>query len=313
MIPVTTKPAAARSVTWHPVDRIVLAYSLFMIGMIALIGRPVGEYVDELLFYLGTAGLTVLIVCFVNETTDRARAFVRILYPGMLVMFFYTMTGGQMFLLFDRFFDNQVVGWERALFGEEITLYIDQHLLNVPTTEVLSFCYFCYYLIFPGFLISAFIQRHDKIIREYLTATCLTFFVSYALFWLYPVEGPRWYLTGEYAHEVYGPLLRKLVVYVIDHAAVHGGAMPSSHTGVALVTLVFCFRYYRRAAWWLLPIVTGLALGTFWGRFHYFSDTVVGAAIGALAVWVVWRFVDPPNRRKASAGVSSLLRTQYVP
>jgi membrane-associated phospholipid phosphatase len=310
---VTTESAPLRPATWHPVDRIVLAYCLLMAGLLALLGRPFGEYFDEFLFYVGTALLTAVIVRYVDETSDRGRAFFRILYPAMLFTCFYSMTEGQMFLLFDRFYDFQVVGFEKALLGEEATLYLDRHLLNVPTTEILSFCYFCYYLLLPGFLIPVFLRRHDRVIREYLVAACLTFFVSYLLFWLYPVEGPRWHLASEYAHQVQGPLFRRLVVYVIENAAVHGGAMPSSHTGVALVTLLFCFRYYRRAAWWLLPIVVGLALGTFWGRFHYLSDTVVGAAIGALAVWTVWRFVYPEKHSRADRNVSSLLRTQHVP
>jgi len=298
---------------WHPADLLVIAYSVLMAGLILLLGRPLSDYADELAFYFGAAVISVLIVHFVDETTDRARAFVRLLYPAVLFTAFYRVTGGQMFLLFDHYFDSQVVAFERALFGEEPTLYIDRSMLNTGVTEILSFCYFWYYLLFPGFLIAAFVRRHDRIIREYLAATCITFSISYMLFWLYPAEGPRWYLASEYAHNVEGPLFRRLVEFVIANAAVRGGAMPSSHTGVALVTLLFCFRYYRRAAWWLLPVVLGLALGTVWGRYHYLSDTVVGAAIGAAAVWMVWKLVYPGSGRKRKFKTSGQLRTQNVP
>jgi membrane-associated phospholipid phosphatase len=307
------RPGELHKPIWHPIDLLVIAYSALMAGMILLLGRPLAGYADELAFYFGAAVISVLIVRFVDETTDRLRAFIRLLYPAILFTAFYRVTGGQMFLLFDHFFDSQVVGFERALFGEEVTLFIDRHFLNAGVTEILSFCYFCYYLLFPGFLIAAFVRRHDRIIREYLTAACITFFVSYMLFWLYPVEGPRWHLATAYAHSVEGPLFRRLVEFVIANAAVRGGAMPSSHTGVALVTLIFCFRYYRRAAWWLLPIVIGLALGTFWGRFHYFSDTVAGAIIGAAAVWAVWKLVYPRSHRKTMLETSGQLRTQNVP
>jgi len=313
MTRVTTKPASARSVTWHPVDRIILSYCLLIVFAIVLLGRPLSEYVDELLFYLVIAAITILVVSFVDETSDRTRAFFRILYPAFLAPFLYRATEGHMFLLFNHFFDNQVVGWEKFLLGEEVTLYLDRHLLHAWITESLSFCYFCYYLILPGFLILTFVRRQNKIIREYTAAACLTFFASYILFWLYPVEGPRWYLAGEYVNPLEGSLFRKLVEFIIAKAAVHGGAMPSSHTGVALVTLIFCFRYYRRLAWWLLPVVTGLAMGTFWGRFHYMSDTVIGALIGVVAVWVVWKYIDRPVEPRAAVGVSSIARTQNVP
>ncbi len=309
----TTEPALQRPVVWYPVDRIVLAYCLLMFLVIAMLGRPLNEYIGELLFYMGMALLTVLIVRFVDETANRTKAFFRILYPAIMFIFFYRMTGGQIFLLFDHFFDGQVVAWERTLLGEEVTLLIDRHLLYQGLTEILSFCYFCYYLMLPGFLIPAFVRRDYKIIRDYLAAASLTFFVSYLLFWLYPVEGPRWYLAGEYVNPIEGPLFRKLVDFVIEHAAIRGGAMPSSHTGVALVTLMFCFRYYRRAAWWLLPIAAGLALGTFWGRFHYMSDMVIGALLGAISVWIVWKFLERPSERIIAVNVSNVIRTQDVP
>jgi membrane-associated phospholipid phosphatase len=301
-----------RKVSFYPVDWLVLGYCLLMAVVLILLGRPLSRYSDELIFYLAAAAITVLIVRYVDETCSRWHAFLRFLYPALLLTFFYRMTGGQMSLLFDRFFDNQVVWFEQTVVGLNPTLYIDQHLLNVWITEILSFCYFCYYLILPGFLIPVFLRRDDWILREYLAAACLTFFVSYLLFWLYPVEGPRWFLSTEYVNNVEGPLFRQLVAFVIDKAAVRGGAMPSSHTGAALVTLIFCFRYYRRAAWWLLPIVVGLALGTVWGRFHYASDVLVGAAIGAVAVWIVWKYLDHRATAAHTRVVSQTLRTQDV-
>ncbi|MEW5795362.1 MAG: phosphatase PAP2 family protein [Candidatus Zixiibacteriota bacterium] len=298
---------------FRPVDWIVLNYCLLMALVIVVLGRPLARYADELAFYLSTAALTVLIVRFVDETQGNRRRFVRLLYPAMLFTLFYRVTGGQMELVFDRLFDAHIVALESSLFGLEPTLYIDQKLLNVWVTEVLSFCYFTYYLIVPGFLVPAFVRGDSKIIREYLAAASLTFFVSYLIFWLYPVEGPRWHLAGQYVNPVDGPLFRQLVTYVIDNAAVRGGAMPSSHTGVALVTLMFCYRYYRKAAWWLLPIVIGLALGTVWGRFHYVSDVVVGAVIGAAAVWLVRAGLNRAALGDALTEHVQLVRTENVP
>jgi len=307
-----TEVRAIRSVRFHPVDRLVLGYCLLMAVLLLLLGRPLAAYADELLFYLVAALVSALIIRYVDESRSRGHAFLRLLYPALLFTFFYRTTGGQMSLLFDTFFDRQVVLFERAVFGVNPTLYMDQHLLNVWITEILSFCYFCYYLILPGFLIPVFWRGDYRIVRGYLSAACLTFFVSYLLFWLYPVEGPRWFFAAEYVNQVEGPLFRKLVAFVIDNAAVRGGAMPSSHTGVALVTLIFCFRYYRPVAWWLLPIVVGLALGTVWGRFHYVSDVVVGAAIGAVAVWTVWKYLDHGATAAHTSAVSETLRTQDV-
>ncbi|MCX6834007.1 MAG: phosphatase PAP2 family protein [candidate division Zixibacteria bacterium] len=303
-----------RQPTWrlYPVDWMVVGYSLLMVIIIAILGRPLSGYADEMIFYAAMAILALLIVRYVNETRSRWHAFLRLLYPALMITFFYRATGGQIFLLFDHFFDYQVVAWEQSLLGTEPTLFVDKHLLNTWCTEILSFCYFCYYLMFPGLLIALFRRREHRIIREFLAAACLTFFVSYLLFWLYPVEGPRWHLADQYLNEIKGPVFRQLVEFVINNAAVRGGAIPSSHTGVALIVMLFCFRYYRRVGWMLLPVVIGLAAGTVWGRFHYLSDVIVGAAIGAGAVWFIWHHSPLQIERIPVSDSPKIPRTQDV-
>ena len=285
---------AVRVRTLYPVDWIVLGYCLLMATLVALLVRPVDQYLDEVMFYLGMASLAALIIRYVDESAGGWRALVRIVYPALMFTFFYRVTGGQMCLLFDRYYDWQVAAVERAVIGENLTLYFDRVFLNVWATEILSFCYFCYYLMLPAFLALAFLRRDYGIIRQYLAAVSLTFFVSYLLFWLFPVEGPRWHFADQYINSIDGPVFQPLVAFVIDRAAVRGGAMPSSHTGVALVTLLFCFKHYRRAGRVLLPIVIGLALGAVWGRFHYVSDVIAGAGIGLASIWLVRKYIDQP-------------------
>jgi len=256
------------------------------------LGRPVETYIQSILFYSAMAVIAAMIVRYVDETRSRLAAFVRIMYPAVMFTGFYMRTGDIILLLHGEFFDWQLVTLEKMLFGVSPTLYIDSHLLNVWTTEILSFCYFSYYLMLPGFLLPAFIRRDHEIIKRFLAVTCLTFFLSYMLFTLYPVEGPRYHFAADYLNQIEGPVFRQWVNYVIDNGAVHGGAMPSSHTGVALVVLLFSFRHYRPVGWVLLPIVTGLALGTVWGRFHYVSDVAVGAAIAVFSDLLVFKYYD---------------------
>ncbi len=39
----------------YPVDWIILAYCLLMVGFILLFGRPIQQFVDELFFFVGVA------------------------------------------------------------------------------------------------------------------------------------------------------------------------------------------------------------------------------------------------------------------
>ena len=280
-------------------DRLLLWYALLMVLLLATFGRPLSLYVDELIFYSATAALVIVIGRHLNERRSGWHHFLRLLYPVLLFTFLYRETGGMMFLFHDHFFDAQLTAFERAVFGVNPTLYIDRHLLNVFVNELLSLCYFLYYLMIPVFMLAVYMRGDFGILRSSMAAVSLTFFVSYLLFALYPVEGPRWFFVGQYIHDVEGPLFREWVNTVMRHAAVRGGCMPSSHFAVALVLVLFTARYYRRWLWLMVPVTTGLALGTVWGRLHYVSDVVVGGILGIAATLLVWRL----ERGKVAAEV----------
>ena len=273
----------------YPFEWIVLGYSSLMILLLTVFGRPFRFYLDELTFYTGVVLLTLTIARTVDDRAGRWQALVRLGYVVVLFTFFYRMTGGLMELFFNRFFDAELASFEAALFGFNPTLYIDHHLLSTWLNELWSLCYFSYYLIIPGFFIPVFVRGDYEIMKQSLAAVSLTYFASYLLFCLYPVEGPRWYFAQRYLHDIEGPIFRPMVEFVINAGAVRGGAMPSSHSGVAIVILMYCLRHYRRVTWVLLPIVMGLAVGTVWGRFHYVSDVVVGSAIAIGATLLIWR------------------------
>jgi len=285
----------------YPYDWLVIGYCLMMTVLILLIGRPLERYAQALFFYPAMIAVAAIIIYYARDENSRYQSFFRMLYPGLMFTFFYKTSGTTIFLIFDGFYDWQLTTFEKMLLGVNPTLYIDRHLLNVWLTEILSFCYFSYYLMLPVFALSAFFKKDYDIIRRCLTACSLAFFISYILFFLYPIEGPRWFFAGEYLHAVEGPVFRPVVDLVIDGAAFQGGCMPSSHVAVALVILMFAFKYYRRAGWALLPLNIGLAIGTFWGRFHYISDVFVGVAIGIFSTVLIWKYYDRWTNLKADA------------
>ena len=301
-----------RTVIFYPFDQLIIAYCLLMLLLILLLGRPLRGYYDELLFYSFVVVLSVLISRHVDERKSRFSMLIRIGYPAVLFTFFYRATSGTIFLIWDRFYDWQLTSFEKAIFGIDPTLYIDQHLLNTAVNEIFSFCYFSYYFMILIFLLVLFVKKHYETIKSFLTATCLNFFLSYALFSLYPIEGPRWYFAGAYMNRIEGPLFRGLVELVINNAAVHGGCMPSSHFGVALVIQMYCFRYYRKTAWILLPLIVGLAVGTVWGRFHYVSDVVVGGFLGMAATFLIWKYYPKWLPTSAHSIIQRELQAEHV-
>ena len=233
----------------------MIGYCWLMVLFIAILGRPFEQYTNAFIFYLSISVMVFLAVRYIDDSKNKINKFIRYFLPAILFSFFYTMRGGLMFLLFDSFFDWQLTAFELSIFSVNPTLYIDQHLLNVWLNEIISFCYFSYYFMIPVFMFTLFFKKDYNILISFLSSTCVMFFCSYMLFFLYPIEGPRWHFEGLYQNSIDGHFFRQMVEYVIANGAVRGGCMPSSHFGVALVIWMYCYKYYRKAGWIILPIV----------------------------------------------------------
>jgi membrane-associated phospholipid phosphatase len=301
-----------KDIHFYLFDKVVIGYCLLMDVLILVLTRPLGRFYDEFTFYAGMALIAFFIVRLVDPSRSRLSAFVRLLYPAIMFTFFYRETGHLMFLVHTHFFDAQLTALEASLLGANPTLYIDRTLLNPWLTELFSMFYFSYYFMIPIFLLVVFFKRRYDVIANFMAASTLTFFLSYMLFFIYPIEGPRWHFAGEYLHQVTGPVFRPLVEYVIANGAVRGGCMPSTHFGIALVILLYTFRFSRKTAWWLLSAVIGLAIGTVWGRFHYVSDVVVGGLIGAAVTVAVWKLSPLINDIGKSRSSKDVLTRENV-
>ncbi len=272
-----------------PFDIAILGYLVLLTLLIFIFGRPLSGYFDELLINLAVAAIVLFAVFFLGKFQNRVALFFRLLYPGLLFTLFYRQTGGLMHLIFPEFLDRHLVAFETAIFGIEPTLWLDRHLNNVPLTEILSACYAAYYLMIPAFLLVLFFKRQYQLIEKSLLAVCLTFIASYLLFYFYPIEGPRYFHAGQYINNITGPIFRP-IVELAQTASVHGGCMPSSHVAVALVINYFIWKFYRPAGIILMIINIGMAMATFYGRYHYVSDVVVGTAIGVTMTWAALKY-----------------------
>ncbi len=276
---------------WLPFDRWIVGYCALMIIVVTLFGGDIEGSQWNIAVYVACIVGIAMVVKWLPREQSRVSMAIRLLYPALLLTPFYRMTGDYMFLLFDRFLDSHLVQLERAIFGVNPTLYIDRHLLNLWANEIIHMCYSSYYLMIPGFFLSMFMLRRNDVIVSAWTATMITFIASYSLFILYPIEGPRWHFAELYQNAIEGPIFRQFTETVMTHGAVRGGGMPSSHSGVAVVLLMYLLRYYRRAGLMAIFPVTGLAVGCVWGRFHYVSDVVVGIAIAVVSTVAVWRVI----------------------
>jgi len=221
---------------------------------------------------------------------NRIMKFIRRWYFLILLLFIYQQTGGLVFIYFQFWLDNGLALLEYNIFGMHPTIFLQDY--NIPLlNEFFMFGYFTYFFLILIYSLSLYIRKMDYHLDLFVTTVTLTFLACFFMFYFCPIAGPR-FLFGEiYSGDLEGWLFVPLVDYIIEHGAAEGGSMPSSHTAVAVVILVHSLRYSRRMGIIFAPIVLSLVIGTFWGRFHFISDTIVGLVTAIICIiicdWVV--------------------------
>lgn len=155
-------------------------------------------------------------------------------------------------------------------------------------TELLHFFYAGYYAYTPVLAIYLYSKACYQEFEAMALAVNLGYAVSYTLFALIPVWGPRWALSSEgrlsaSEQQLRGYWITKGINYIMYQGIAHkGGAMPSAHSSTAAVFLLWSWRL------WDLPggipatlLVVGMAVASLYGRYHYLSDILCGGPAGA--------------------------------
>ncbi len=222
----------------------------------------------------------------------RWARFARIAYPVALTPVLYAELAHLNQLLTSGYLDALVQGWERAVFGAQLSVEAARRFDAFWLSELLHTGYFAYYLIVPTALFGVFVTRGAAGLHRVTFQIALAFFSSYVVFVLLPVAGPRYLFPPISGAGAEGRVF-ELVHAVLERGSSKGTAFPSSHIAASWAAVLACWRIDRRWFWLLAAPAGALALGTVYGRFHYGVDAAAGIALafGAHAVvpWLMRR------------------------
>ena len=182
-------------------------------------------------------------------------------------------------------YDDVVMRIEEKFFGQP-SLWLARNR-GRWVTDLMHFFYASYYAYTPILGIYLFDQQRYREFEAMSFAVLFGYFVSYPLFALVPVAGPRWSLveTGRLSpseQRLEGHFLTRLMGRLMwDGLAHKGGAMPSSHSSTAVVFLIWSWRIWGfDGVFWAGIVVFGMWIGSVYGRYHFLVDVLAGAAIG---------------------------------
>lgn len=269
------------------VDRWVIGYSVATSLAAVVWGTDPGAFRQSHLFHAAAVAL-VLVIARWMPVEGRIWLILRHGYPMLLLGLFYRDTLPYVFLFFNEWFDPQLLAWEEVVFGFKIPHAIAS-VKSVWLLELWMFGYVFYYVMMPLAAVVALWKNRPDRYRQFAESAVIVFFISFAMFALFPLEGPRHALVSVLP-PIEGGLFFTWVMAVQNAGSIHGGCMPSSHTALAWVVTWYVFGMHRPVGIALVVISTLLSVGCFWGRFHYVTDVLVGLALFVAAVaFTSWR------------------------
>ena len=264
-----------------------LPYDWAAIGYLALTGVLIPIFhknVARWYLYLLTRVLWIagiISLTLVNEGMPFPLQFLRDWYPLSTIAIFYFEMGKLTQMVFQRYFDETIIRWEKQVFKGMPSLELSERFPSIILSEILHLCYFSYYVI--AVFLAAWLYLGGRIgpFQETVFAETLTFNLSLLCYPFLPATGPR-YLFEKIQGKLSNGFFFRLTHSIVSRGSSKGTAFPSSHVSLSMIVLLYALRYDSTAFLILLPMCIGLLLGTVYGRFHYAIDALVGAALAGI-------------------------------
>jgi membrane-associated phospholipid phosphatase len=291
-------------------DGLILAtLALFTVLSLAFFQRVEGWET----LVLKNIGVAVAYLLF-NEFSRKAskkfwKFFLRVAAVTLTYAYLFEAVANLQLILYGHWFDHSVIAGEQLLFGVQPTLWL-QKFISPPLTEWMMFSYVVYLPMYPVLCGIIYYLRGELAMEDYFFTLGFANILCDIGFILFPVAGPmatigKLYtvpLKG-YIWTYFGELMRSHVHYV-------GGTIPSPHAAAATIMWMMAYRYHKPSFYVLTPIVLSLYISTFYGRFHYVTDAVVGIAVAFLAIALapqlmkLWDSIVEPRTGSGNPAVS---------
>lgn len=259
------------------------------------------EYIARWPYYVAwnLAAMAVILLLARVRSKGEAWEFAHDFFPGFVL--FTTVFEEVSFLcltVVGHWQNQYLIAAEKALFSVAPSLWLHQHAVGW-TVELLHFGYLAFYPMYPivGVLFWSRRKRpgYRFAFRDMTDALSIGYLISYITFIAWPTESPRH--AGTALQIDHTSVCGWLVELIQSNGGVHGNAFPSAHIMLAFVLLVFTWRYWRRAAPWILLINLLMCLGAVYDGYHYTVDVIAGAVLGTVVAAVYLRCTA--SRREA--------------
>jgi membrane-associated phospholipid phosphatase len=169
----------------------------------------------------------------------------------------------------------------------------------------MMFAYVIYLIIYPGLGALIYFRKGERPLEDYLFTLALTNVVCFLGFMVFPVAGPFYHMPEAYTVPLKGGFFAAWGEYIRRNIHEIGGTIPSPHCAIATVMWMMAHRYVRPAFYALAPVILSLYVSTFFLRYHYLTDSVVGVLTAILVILVSPALVGAWNSAVRRKGTSA--------
>ncbi len=218
------------------------------------------------------------------------RFFVRVAAITLSYAYLFGAVAPLQHIVSSEWMDPYVLDLEQYLFGVQPTLWLER--FTTPwLTEWMMFSYVIYVPLYPLLCGIIYFTRGELPMEEYFFALGITNILCDVGFILFPVASPLYFIPEVYSVPLDGYLFTTLGELMRSQLHYAGGSIPSPHAAAATIMWIMAYRYHRLSFHILTPIILSLYISTFYGRYHYVTDAVVGVLVAFVALAIAPRIM----------------------
>ena len=289
----------------NAVDRLNLAACVVLAALVVHFRQALNGSAVWLLAILGKLVVLLLLLAFMAPRGPRWRVahdFSAIVF----VIVLFTVLGPIIDVVRPERWDLVFAQLDVRLVGQMAAQW--RSALGHPDwlTDLAYVFYFAYYVTPVVVAALAYRQRRDEFPR-FVFALVLTFYASYAGYFVFPTVGPRVPVESE-SLVIGGSLVSDAARAFIHFAErTQTDAFPSGHTAIGLVCLALAWELSPRAGIGVAIVAAGTIFATVYLHYHYVVDVIAGVALANGCLWVsAWveaAFSHPFRLRKVAPRV----------
>ena len=289
---------------------VILAYTIITLLIVLFCFTKI-DNPDEMIWgRVRIAAITLGLWVVYRFMPCKATEFLRVLIEMLLLAWWYQDTSN-INVLFPNL-DHIVAHWDQMIFGFQPALVFAEKFTQPVLSEFLEISYAMYYPIILIVCVYYFWYRYKELEKCCFIVTA-SFFTYYLIFDFIPVAGPMYYYPAIGMENVVKGIF-PVISDKISHTSlmkapgwvdgigyqlitdIHGderptGAFPSSHVGIAVVSLLLAIRTRsKKLTLLVLPFCIGICFATVYIRAHYAIDAMTGFVSG-IVLYFFWAWV----------------------